>query len=72
MHRITIALTIAAVAVAGCGADDGSEPTTTSGGVVVDEPTTTGPDRTDRQPSQPPERVPGDVVTPPVMPVLLC
>lgn len=61
-HRITIGLSLAALVVAACGADEGADSQTTSDGVVVDEPTTTGPDRADRQPSQLPERVPGDVV----------
>jgi hypothetical protein len=60
-HRITVALSVAAVVVAACG-DGGSNATTTSpDSVVADEPTTTGADRMDREPTQPPERVPGDI-----------
>jgi hypothetical protein len=48
--------------VAACGdGEDAESPTTTADGIVVDEPTTTGPDRTDREPSRLPERVPGDI-----------
>ena len=59
--RIAIGFVAASLVVASCGGDDSGETSTTE--PAVDEPTTSVPDRTDREPAQPPERIPGDLTT---------
>ncbi len=59
--RIVIGLVAASLVVVSCGGDDAGATSTTE--PVVDEPTTSVPDPTDREPAKLPERVPGDLTT---------
>lgn len=60
-HMITTVVSAAALILAACGDGDGADSPTTEDTVVAGESPTTGPDRADRAPSQPPERIPGDI-----------